>query len=318
MAILTFPLAALAWLGRQGTVAVACIVFLAMVTSPVGTALRPYITESVFALLCIAFIRVDIAVLWHHLSRPATAIAATAWTTLGIPLLLGGICLLLGVKDALPGLFLGLMLQFAASPMMAAPALAMLMGLDATLVLIVLVASTAMVPLTAPFFAWVFIGDALSVAPQTLGIKLGSMLLGAVVVSWLIRRLAGMERIRLLRAEIDGINIIVLYIFAATIMGDYLPSLMHIPWTVTWVSLLALCLFAGYYLLTVLLFRWAGPEQARALGVMASMRNLGLMLAATGGALPELTWIYFASSQFPIHLAPALLKWWALRKLRKT
>ena len=31
-------------------------------------------------------------------------------------------------------------------------------------------------------------------------------------------------------------------------------------------------------------------------------------VAATGGALPGLTWLYFALSQFPIYLAPQLLK----------
>jgi hypothetical protein len=35
---------------------------------------------------------------------------------------------------------------------------------------------------------------------------------------------------------------------------------------------------------------------------------MGLMVAATGGALPGLTWLYFALSQFPIYLSPQLLK----------
>jgi BASS family bile acid:Na+ symporter len=35
---------------------------------------------------------------------------------------------------------------------------------------------------------------------------------------------------------------------------------------------------------------------------------MGLMAAATGGALPGLTWLYFALSQFPIYLSPRLLK----------
>ena len=39
--------------------------------------------------------------------------------------------------------------------------------------------------------------------------------------------------------------------------------------------------------------------------LMVSQR--GLMLAATAGALPATTWLYFALTQFPIHLAPYLL-----------
>jgi hypothetical protein len=51
-----------------------------------------------------------------------------------------------------------------------------------------------------------------------------------------------------------------------------------------------------------------GPERALALGLMVSQRNMGLMVAATDGVLPGLTWLYFALSQFPIYLSPQLLK----------
>ena len=55
-------------------------------------------------------------------------------------------------------------------------------------------------------------------------------------------------------------------------------------------------------------FRVAGRERALTLGFMASQRNVGLMLAATGGALPDLTWLYFAFSYFPIYLSPLLIQ----------
>jgi hypothetical protein len=32
--------------------------------------------------------------------------------------------------------------------------------------------------------------------------------------------------------------------------------------------------------------------------MMVSQRNLGLMLAATAGALPAMTWLYFVLTQF--------------------
>jgi hypothetical protein len=37
-------------------------------------------------------------------------------------------------------------------------------------------------------------------------------------------------------------------------------------------------------------------------------RNLGVMIAATGGRVPELTWLYIAMAQFPVYLLPHLLK----------
>jgi BASS family bile acid:Na+ symporter len=55
-------------------------------------------------------------------------------------------------------------------------------------------------------------------------------------------------------------------------------------------------------------FRRLGYQRALALGLLVSQRNMGLMVAATDGALPGLTWLYFALSQFPIYLSPQLLK----------
>ena len=36
--------------------------------------------------------------------------------------------------------------------------------------------------------------------------------------------------------------------------------------------------------------------------------GVGLMLAATAGALPDLTWLYFAFCYFPMYLSPLLLQ----------
>ena len=41
---------------------------------------------------------------------------------------------------------------------------------------------------------------------------------------------------------------------------------------------------------------------------MVTQRNMVLVFAATEGALPGVTWLYFAMCQFPFYLAPYLLK----------
>src|ERR1700736_5681975 len=127
--------AALAWLGRQGTRAIAAVVIIGIAVPPLGALLRPFVTPAIFVLLCIAFLRVDAAALGSYLRRPVLVFAATAWTMLAVPLLFGAICLGLGLDTRAPELFLAPLLQAVAPPMMAAPAFAALMGFDATLVL---------------------------------------------------------------------------------------------------------------------------------------------------------------------------------------
>ena len=87
---LAVPVQALAWLGGQGTRAIAALVFLGIALPPVGELLKPFVTEAVFLLLCVSFMRVDVSALRDHLRRPGLVIAATLWTTLAVPLIFGG------------------------------------------------------------------------------------------------------------------------------------------------------------------------------------------------------------------------------------
>jgi BASS family bile acid:Na+ symporter len=242
------------------------------------------------------------------LRRPGIVLAASAWTMIAVPALIGLGCLAAGVDKSSPDLFLALMLQAVASPMMAAPALAALMGLDSTLALITLVTGTALVPLTAPLFAWMFFGSALTLSPLGLGVKLGLILAGSLGVAMAIRKLFGIAAIRRAREPIDGINIVILLVFVSAVMGSVAGDLWSDPLQLAALTLLAFAIFFALVGATMLVFRRLGYERALALGLLVSQRNMGLMVAATGGALPSLTWLYFALSQFPIYLSPQLLK----------
>ena len=227
---------------------------------------------------------------------------------MAIPVLFGVSGLVLGLNKEAPDLLLALMLQAVASPMMAAPALAALMGLDATLVLVTLITSTALVPLTAPLFAIIFVGPNLSISPLMLAVKLFAILAGAAVVGFVARRALGLTAIERQKERINGLNILVLFVFVAAVMESVGARFLAAPMITTALAALAFAVFFAVLFLTTLLFLSAGRGRALALGFMASQRNMGLMLAATGGALPDLTWLYFALSQFPIYLSPQLLQ----------
>ena len=298
----------MSWLGRQGRPAVAALLVIGIALPSIGAVLKPYVTEAILVLLCIAFLRVDITAVKSQLRRPAVVLAATAWTSAAIPLLFGLGCHAFGLPQRAPELFLGLMLQAVASPMMAAPALAALMGLDSTLVLVTLVTSTALVPVTAPLFALVFVGPALSISPLMLAAKLFAILAGAALVGFGLRRSLGLAAIDRHKDRIDGFNVIVLFVFVSAVMESVGARVLTAPMITMALAALAFVMFFAVLFVTVLLFLSAGRERALALGFMASQRNMGLMLAATGGALPDLTWLYFALSQFPIYLSPQLLQ----------
>jgi hypothetical protein len=298
--------AALGWLGRQGARAIAAVVFIGIVVPPFDALVKPFVTEAIIALLCLAFLRVDTKVLRSHIRRPGLVLAATAWTSLVVPALIGTACLLTHLDTRSPALFLALMLQAVASPMMAAPAFAAVMGLDATLVLTTLVVSTAITPLTAPLFAYAFIGPALTLSPLALGLKLFAILAGSLLAAAIIRRVAGLAAIRRCNNQIDGMNILLVFIFVAAVMENVGRRFLADPVGMIALTALAFAVTFAILALTSLVFAATGRERAFVLGLMASQRNMGLMLAATGGVLPDFTWTYFALAQFPVYLSPLL------------
>lgn len=297
----------LAWIGRQRTRAVAALIVLGMIFPPLGVIFRPYLTEAVILLLCIAFMRIDFDAFRSYFRRPWLIILSALWTTVLIPLLLISACIVGGVDAASPALFLALALQAVTSPVMSAPAFAALIGLDATLVLAVLIVSSAITPFSAPLIASAA-GVELSLSMLALGIKLFGILAGSALLGLVVRRLAGAEAIARKRDEIDGVNIIILFIFLCAIMGDLGYRMLSDPVLIALLTLLAFAIFFLLVALTYGAFAAAGKRSALALALMTSQRNMGLMLAATGGMVPDLTWIYFAVGQFPIYLSPQLFQ----------
>src|SRR5437899_10760497 len=105
---MALPVRPLTWIGGQGPRAVSALVFIGIAVPPLGELLKPFVTEAIFLLLCISFMRVDIGALRDHFRRPGIVIAATAWTTLAVPSIIGVMFHAGGLDARSPDLFLAL------------------------------------------------------------------------------------------------------------------------------------------------------------------------------------------------------------------
>lgn len=304
LCLIARPLAAL---GRQGARAVAVLVFLGIVVPPLSELLRPFVTEAVFVLLCLAFARVELTTAAEHLRRPRLVLAAIIWTSIVIPCLFALTLTAFTVDTRSPDLFLGLALQGVTSPTMAAPALAALIGLDATVVLFALIGSSVLLPVTAPAFAHYLLDASFTIPPLELGARLFGLLAGSAAIGLIVRRLVGAANISRYSDEIDGINILVLFIFIVALMGGVGSRLLDEPLFVLGLTALTFFIFGIIFILTCLIFAAMRQGHSLSIAFMAAQRNTGLMIAGTAGSLPEVTWLYFALTQVPIYMSPYLL-----------
>jgi len=298
----------LAWLGRQGTRAIAVCVFLGLAVPQLSLLFRPIVAPAIFCLLVLAFLRVEPSALRGEFSRRRLLllVVATIWIMAVTPLVLGGVYLALGGGALSNDLSLALIMQVAAPPIISTPAFAALLGLDIALALATLIATTTVTPLTSPFFAALFAGGALPIDATALALRLAFFLGGSFAVAWIIRRLLGDGRIRDWREHIDGLNVIALFVFAVALMGVVTLQFFEAPLFVLALTALSFLVTFGLMAVTVLLFFPLSMDRNLAIAVASGFRNLGLMLAAASG-VSDTVWLYVAVAQFPVYLAPWLL-----------
>jgi BASS family bile acid:Na+ symporter len=304
-------LKALAWLGSLGSRGVAAMFALGIALPWLGPILRPTLTAAIIGMLTIAFLRVPPEALAAIARRPLPVIAATLWMMVLTPLIVAPLVAFVQPGDA--GITLGIALQVAAPPTMTAAAYAALLGLDAPLGLALLLAAMAVTPLVSPIATAHVAGAAVPLDGLQLMIRLSLIVGGSVVAAIVLRRLIGTERLTALKAPLDGLTMLLLFVFAAAIMDKAVWRLFEDPVGLSVILLIVFGFALAMTWTTVPLFRWLGVDSALTAGLCAGHRNMGVLVAAMGTDLPETTLAYFAMAQFPVYLAPILIGWVARR-----
>lgn len=299
--------ALLSLVGRHGTLLAALSIFIGLLLPGLPPLLKPSLGTVIVIMLTLAFLRVDPVALKGHFRRPGLIAAAAVWLMLVSPALLGLLFHVLAVEQSLPGLYFILVLQISAPALMSAPAIAALLGLDVALTLATLIVSVAVTPVTASLFTHFFLGQALA-SPLALGVRLFLIISGSALVATVIRRLVGSGRLERQRERIDGLSVLSFVIFAIAAMDGVTAHIFSVPKLVAGVTLLAFALSLAQTAIGTLLFLPAGRGLALAIGLAAGNRNLGLMLTATGFAIPDTAWLYFAAAQVPAYILPHLLR----------
>lgn len=308
----------LRWLGHRGTPAVAASAFLGMALPPLSSLVRPFVEEAIFCLLVLAFLRVAPIDVLARLRRPKLVLLAVVWMMLAIPLALGFAVKGLGLLETTPAIGVALFLVTAAPPIMSAPAFVSLLGLNGGLSLALLIVAMLATPVTAPFIGEVILGDALPIDSLSLSLRLVGLLIATAGLAWVIRRIAGPDRIVSWKSEIDGLSVVLLFFFAVAVMDGVAESFLSRPLLTIGVVVIAFAIALSQMGVTLLMFRATASEDAFVLAHAVGNRNMGLIVAALGGAVPDLAWLFFGLGQLPIYLLPLFLRPVARRIARQS
>lgn len=297
------------FISRNGTRIIAGAALIGLALPSLSEAVRPYLGHLVVIMLVVSLLRVEFAAFLARVRRPLPAACAAVWITLVLPLAVLSAAVLVGPPlGGATGLAV-LFLFSAPSPIVSAPAFAMLMGLDGALVLAVLLIGTLLMPLTAPWIASLFVAETLPIGAVDLAIRLALMVGGAYAAAWLLRRVLGPRRIGAAKPVFDTLSVTVATLFAIGAMDGVTARLIAEP-LFTLAAMLGAFAFAfAQMAATYGAFRPFVGVDAVAIAYASGSRNAGFVVAALGvTAIDETIWLFFALSQLPIFFIPLVLK----------
>jgi BASS family bile acid:Na+ symporter len=295
---------ALQALTRHAAIVLAVGVFAGLALPEVAAVMRPLLPPSVAGLLFLALLRIDWQELARHVSRPLVAALLCAWFLLVVPVLVWLAVELLGVES---GLATALILAAACPPIVSGPAMALLLRLDAPLMLVSVVIASLLAPFTIVAVSSWLVGINLHIDTFELFLRLAVLIGGCVLAALLTRRFLGPARLARWKNPLDVASIVLLLIFAIAIMAGVTDLVERDPWHVL---LFVAAAFAANMLLQFLGTCAAsamGRRSALTVGFASGNRNMGLLLAVLpAGSAPDAV-LFFAVGQLPSYILPALL-----------
>ena len=295
----------LALLGRHGTWFLAIGLFTGLVLPPLAALLRPTLNLLIFLLTVAAVLGLDGAALAAHARRPLLLALVLAWTLVASPVVTALAAQALGLP---PALTQGVVLWAASPPLISAPAIALLLGLDGALALLLMVSGFLLMPFTLPPLVLGLIGLKLGVGILPLMRNLVLFIGGAALLAAVLRRLIGVARLRRHALELSGLNVLILLLFAIGIMDGVTPLLLAEPQEVALYAATALGASLALQALSFLVFAWRPRLSALTIGLVGGNNNMAVVRATLGAAAtPQLT-LFFAVVQLPIYVLPAVLR----------
>lgn len=294
-------LCGLDWVAGRATWFLAAGVFCGIVWQPLADALAPWLEALIVMNLSLSMMRIEPAALKDYFRRPGL-IAIIFVFSMGIaPLILWGLTLTAGIGGSLGA---GIVFHALTTPIMSAPALCILFGLDSALALIITVLSYALVPFTLPPLALWLLGIELDVTVWELMWRLGRIVGASFLIAVIARRLMSPEFMSAQASRMDGIMVFGMVGVAVSLMSGLPDFAAARPDFTAVVTITTFAVNIGLQIIATALFWRIGRKAAVTIGLVTGNTNVALVLAAVSETASYDLLVYFVVGQFPIYILP--------------
>lgn len=295
----------LALSARYGSLLLAIGIFGGVASPRLAAVTRNLVAPDVLLMMTLVLLRVDIPGTLAHLRRPIRVAAVVAFQLLACPVLAWAAVSPLGLD---PGIANGVVIFATGCAASSSPAFARMVGLDPELSLVVTLATTFLVPLTAPPMALLLMGVDLSISTSAF---MGRLLLVVglpMALSLALRQVIGRPRLARWAEACDGLLVWLVVFYGFAVMDGLAARVAADPFWVVQAVLAAFAVDYGLNLATTAAFMRLGPRAAATAGLMSGNRNMALYLAVLPAAADPRIALFFGLCQFPLFLSPFLLR----------
>ncbi len=280
-------------------------VILGLTSPKTAELVRPHVVEISVLMAIISMLRIDPLKLFSVFRRPLLVITTMFFVLIILPSTTFLICRAIGFSNWITT---GLTFASAAPPLSSAAAFALLVRIDPAMVTGLSIPTTLM----APVSVWVLTSTLPTLAEGVelngLIFRLSAIIIGSLSFALLLRNFIGAKRIEAWRVKIDALTVVLVTIIAIGVMHEIGLAMRSHTFNLLLIIFLAAIISYGSLGLSIAIFWLMGKEEAFAIGLLSSVKNMAIMVAAVIDVVEPMIALVVICAQLPIFFSPLVMR----------
>jgi predicted Na+-dependent transporter len=293
------------FIGLRGTLIMPIGVVIGLLFPILTQLTRPMAESIVIFMLIVSIYRLNPNSIKEKLHDFKIIGVGILWLLLLMPVVTFMIGHLIGIPS---GLLAVITAWSACPPLVSMPGLAILIGLDGAIALLVMIGGTLLFTISLPIILSALVGQSIGLNPLSMALELFSIVSISFLIAQGLRWSVGVTRARASEGAADGILVISMALFAVTIMGGLHDAWTNEPERLPLFLSVAVIMSASAQVLNAIIFQRLNRRTGGAIALASGSRNLALLIPIASGTFAEDLWIFIAVIQIPIYFLPIISK----------